>query len=259
MHKYLPRGIPTGHPLGPLWVAVWLSVTACLFAQVLRPATAQELTPVDLELVLAIDTSASVDRREYDLQMEGVARAFRDPAVIAAIRSAGPTGIAVTVVHWSSAHQQRKVVPWTQIRNGFQARAFADTVAARQQRLYTGSTGVGTALMFGERAIRTNRFDGRRKTIDISGDGVNNSGSLPEFVRDRVVATGVTINGLAILNESPFLDRYYERLVIGGPGSFVMTAAKYENVIEALRKKLIREIASATALNDHAPPGNPVP
>jgi hypothetical protein len=239
--------------------AGWLLLTASFTATPGSRAAAQELIPVDLELVLAIDTSASVDRREFDLQMEGVVRAFRDPAVIAAIRTTGPTGIAVTVVHWSSAHQQRRVVPWTQIRNGLQARAFADAIAAAQQRLYTGSTGVGSALTFGERTIRTNRFDGRRKTIDVSGDGVNNSGALPELVRDRVVDAGVTVNGLAILNESPFLDRYYERLVIGGPGSFVMSVAKYDQVIEALRKKLIREIASATAMNEPVMPGNPVP
>ena len=257
MRKYLPRVKSACDRLN-LLAAGWLLLNAGLHSLPTAPAAAQELVPVDLELVLAIDTSASVDRREYDLQMEGVVRAFRDPAVAAAIRTTGPTGIAVTVVHWSSAHQQRKVVPWTQIRSGFQASAFADSIAARQQRLYTGSTGVGSALTFGERTIRTNRFDGRRKTIDVSGDGVNNSGPLPEFVRDRVVEAGVTINGLAILNESPFLDRYYERLVIGGPGSFVMSVAKYEQVVEALRNKLIREIASATALNDHEMPGNPV-
>ena len=213
-------------------------------------AMAQETVVVDLELVLAVDTSASVDRREYDLQMEGIVRAFRDPAVAAAIRSTGRQGIAVTVVHWSSSHQQRRVVPWTQLTNGLQANAFARALEERAQRLYTGSTGIGGALQYGERIIRTNRFEGRRKTIDISGDGINNSGVLPAYMRDRVVGTGITINGLVILNESAYLDRYYEKEVTGGAGSFVMAVAKYEDLIEAMRKKLIREISSATAMNE---------
>lgn len=229
-----------------------LKISICCFLLALAVSApglkAQETVAVDLELVLAIDTSASVDRREYDLQMEGIVRAFRDPAVAAAIQSTGRRGIAVTVVHWSSSHQQRRVVPWTQLTNALQARAFARAVEQRARRLYTGSTGIGGALQYGERIIRRNRFEGRRKTIDISGDGINNSGVLPDYVRNQVIDSGVTINGLVILNESPFLDRYYEAQVTGGAGSFVMTVNEYEDVIDAMRKKLIREIASATAM-----------
>ncbi len=230
----------------PNFFVQFLAVVAvCLFA---ATAHGQDRIKVDLELVLAIDTSASVDSREYDLQMQGLVTAFRDPAVIAAIRTTGRNGIAVTVVHWSSAHQQRRVVPWTQLSNGHQTRAFARTIETSQQRLYTGSTGIGGALLYGERIIRNNRFDGRRKTIDISGDGINNSGSVPVFVRGQVIAAGVTINGLVILNESPFLDKYYRQNVTGGPDSFVVTVTDYDGVAEALKRKLIREISSATAM-----------
>ncbi|GAB4237701.1 MAG: DUF1194 domain-containing protein [Methyloligellaceae bacterium] len=205
-------------------------------------------TLVDLELVLAIDTSGSVDMREYRLQMEGVARAFRDPAVIAAIRGTGPAGIAVTVMHWSSSGEQHRLVPWMQIRGARSAAAFASRVRASMlPRRFSDSTGVGDALLAAERLIASNRFEGRRKSIDISGDGINNSGIPPELVRDAIVAAGVTINGLAILNEQPHLHRYYLRHVIGGAGAFVMTVARYDDIIAAMRVKLLREISISIA------------
>jgi hypothetical protein len=204
-------------------------------------------TTVDLELVLAVDTSASVDGREYNLQMEGLVRAFQDPGVIAAIKSTGSNGIAVTLLHWSSANQHKLVVPWTRLRTGYDALQFSAKIAQVSQRQFIGSTGIGGALLYAERTIRLNKFDGRRKSIDVSGDGPNNSGIIPSIVRDQVVAAGVTINGLAILNESPFLDRYFKREVIGGPNSFVMTVADYPDLIEGMRRKLIREISSAIA------------
>ena len=204
-------------------------------------------TPVDLELVLAVDTSASVDGREYNLMMEGLVRAFQDPGVIAAIKSTGSNGIAVTLLHWSSANQQKLVVPWTRLRSGYDALQFSARIAEVSQRRFIGSTGIGGALLFSERTIRLNQFDGRRKSIDVSGDGPNNSGVIPSIVRDQVIAAGVTINGLTILNESPFLDRYYRREVIGGPNSFVLTVNEYEDLVEGMRRKLIREISSAIA------------
>lgn len=204
-------------------------------------------TPVDLELVLAVDTSASVDGREYNLQMEGLVRAFQDPGVIAAIKSTGSNGIAVALLHWSSANQHKLVVPWTQLRTGYDALQFSARIANINQRQFIGSTGIGGALLFAERTIRLNQFDGRRKSIDVSGDGPNNSGVIPSIVRDQVIAAGVTINGLTILNESPFLDRYYKREVIGGPNSFVLTVNDYEDLVKGMRRKLIREISSAIA------------
>ena len=212
-----------------------------------RTTLAQGTLPVDLELVLAVDTSASVDRREYNLQMQGLVQAFQDPGVIAAIKSTGRQGIAVALLHWSSANQQNLVVPWTRLRSESDALSFSAKIAQLEQRMFVGSTGIGGALRSAERAIRRNQFEGRRKSIDVSGDGPNNSGVIPSIIRDQVVAAGITINGLTILNESPFLDRYYRREVIGGPNSFVMTVKNYENVVEGMRRKLIREISSAIA------------
>ncbi len=238
----------------------FIKTLAILALVVLAPAAGQAQSgngiPVDLELLLAVDTSASVDGREFNLQMEGLARAFRDPGVIAAIKSTGSNGIAVAVMQWSSANQQQLILPWTQLRNGQEARAFSDRIASITQRRFIGSTGIGGALRAGERQIRRNEFDGRRRSIDVSGDGPNNSGVVPSIIRDQVVATGITINGLTILNESPFLDRYYRREVIGGPNAFVMTVADYQAVVEGMRRKLIREISSAIA--DNAVPDLPI-
>lgn len=209
--------------------------------------TARNSIRVDLELVLAVDTSGSVDMAEYRLQMEGLVQAFRDPAVIAAIYGTGPSGIAVTVVHWSSASEQVQVVPWTQITDGASSRTFAAAIAAIPERSYRDSTGIGTALQFAERQIRRNRFEGRRKSIDVSGDGVNNSGIPPEIVRNGVTSSGITINGLAILNETPHLHRYYATNVIGGAGAFVMTVSSYRDIVAGMRAKLLREISISVA------------
>ncbi len=228
--------------------ALLATIAAMMVAGTERwPVCAQSRTSVDLELILAVDTSASVDRREYNLQVEGLVRAFQDPGVIAAIKSTGSNGIAVAVLHWSSANQQQLVVPWTRLRSGIDALKFSASIAKAGDRKFVGSTGIGAAVLAAERSIRRNTFEGRRKSIDVSGDGPNNSGVLPSFVRNQVVAAGVTINGLTILNESPFLDRYYRREVIGGPNSFVMAVKDYQDVVDGMRRKLIREISTAIA------------
>lgn len=184
---------------------------------------------------------------EYKTQMEGLIRAFRDPAVIAAIHGTGPKGIAVTLVHWSSAGEQKQVVPWTQIKDAATAHAFSEAMAARPTRTFNDSTGIGAMLQFGERLIRRNRFEGRRKAIDVSGDGNNNSGIPPQLIREGVVASGITINGLTILDENPHLHTYYARNVIGGAGAFVMTVESYVDIIAATRAKLLREISVSIA------------
>ena len=214
--------------------------------------------PVDLELVLAIDTSASVDASEYRLQMEGIRLAFQDPAIISAIRSTGPTGIAVTVVHWSSASQQKQIVPWTKINSEASAFAFSRQISASFQREYADSTGIGSVLQFGERLIRRNQFEGRRKSIDVSGDGINNSGVQPHYAREDVVAEGITINGLAILSDNPYLFQYFDNEVIGGPGAFVLTVNSYDDIVEGTRNKLLREISVAVSQAPDDPQSDPV-
>ena len=216
---------------------VWLLLPA-------GSACAQTRTPVDLELVLAIDTSGSVNGTEYQLQIDGLVRAFQDPGVITAImgtRAAG--GVAVSVVHWSSVNDQAQIVPWTLLHDERSARAFSVAIAAASKRSFANSTGIGGVLRYSERLIRRNRYEGRRKSIDVSGDGSNNSGIPPRLVRSMVVDEGITVNGLAILTDEPFLHLYFVDNVIGGAGAFVMTVNDYTDIVAGTRNKLLREIS----------------
>ena len=208
----------------------------------LLPATVRAAGPVDLELVLAIDSSASVDTDEFRLQMGGMASAFRDPAVLAEIAK-GPHGaIAVTVFEWSSIGFQTVDVPWTRIATPADAEALARHLEAQPRTVTTGATSISGALQFAATLFRDNAFQGIRRVIDLSGDGRNNQGTQVALARDQVAATGITINALAILNEYRELDIYFEREVIGGDGAFVEVARSYEDFAEAFRRKLTREL-----------------
>ncbi len=194
---------------------------------------------VALELVLAVDSSGSVDHVEFNLQTRGLAAAFRDPAVIDAILDAGP--VAVALVHWSGPDQQRLALDWTLVSDAGSAARFAKAVEA-VPRAYFGATALGDVLTLSAGLFGRNPFPGGRRVIDLSGDGPNNTLHGPEAARDFAVASGITINGLAILNESPDLDVYFRDRVIGGPGSFLVVARDYRDFARAMRLKLIREI-----------------
>lgn len=206
------------------------------------PAAAQDA--VDLELVLAVDASGSVDAREFALQKDGLASAFRDPEVIAALKGYAPGGIAVALMQWSGRHQQKLAVDWTRLNDEASALAFADAIEATG-RWILGETAVADALSAGVALLERNRFVGARRTIDLSGDGPNNSGGDPDTMRDAAAAAGITINGLAILNEIPTLDIYYTEHVIGGPDAFLLVAKDYQDFARAVRRKLLREIQGA--------------
>ncbi len=207
---------------------------------------------VDLELVLAVDVSLSMDRDEQRLQRDGYVAAFRDPKLLKAIQG-GPNGrIAVTYVEWAGAGIQAVVIPWRTISTAQNAQAFADTLAAKpiSRALMTSISEVVLLAhdLFGESPVQ-----GLRRVIDVSGDGPNNSGRQVEMARDRVVAAGVVVNGLAIRIRSgvgaysyfdlPDLDGYYKDCVIGGPGSFVLSIRKKSEFATAIRQKLLLEIA----------------
>jgi hypothetical protein len=216
------------------------------FLAVLIPAwssvSAAADIPVDLELVLAVDVSGSVDEEEAALQREGYVAALTDERVIAAIAS-GPLGrIALTYVEWAGEDYQRPVVGWTLIDG---ALAIAPIVTARW-------TSISTALDDAAARFNDNGFEGVRRVIDISGDGINNRGRSVVAARDAAVAAGITVNGLPILNDRPNpwggpppidLDSYYEHFVIGGPGAFIIVARDYGDFAAAILSKLIREIA----------------
>jgi Protein of unknown function (DUF1194) len=210
--------------------------------------------PVDLELVLGVDTSMSVASDEFALQMAGYARAFRHPEVLRAIESAGGNGIAVSLVQWADSAQQAVSIGWTRVGDPASAAAFADRIGATGRRFTGPGTALATALGFCLRLFDGNGFEGRRQVVDLSGDGRDNRGPKVTLIRDRALATGVTVNGLAIVSDEPFLDRYYERQLIAGPDAFVVAAADYRDFADAIVKKLVREIAGPQLARRSAPP-----
>lgn len=216
-------------------------VAAMAAALCLTPCAAAG-EPVALELVLAVDSSASVDAGEFDLQVKGIAQAFAHPEVIAAVESLGGMGMAVTVVQWSAPESSGAVLPFSHVYDRRTAKAFGFLVGLTQRRSTTGTTAIGNALELATALINGNAFDGDRRVIDVSGDGRNNTPPDVEGVRDRAVARGFTINGLAILSDDPRLDNYYESSVIGGRDAFVEVATGYDEFAQAIRRKLIREI-----------------
>jgi hypothetical protein len=210
-----------------------------------RPAAA---VPVDLELVLAVDCSGSVDADEFELQIGGYVAAFTHPSVIRAIRSGSIGAIAVTYVQWSGPFLQNQAVGWTLIRDEESAAQMATAIRAAQRTIFGGGTSL-SGIIDQARTLFGRGYEGTRRVIDISGDGINNAGRLPDAARDDAVRAGVTINGLAILTDVPLLDRYFQERVIGGPGAFVIPAASFENFAAAILNKLIREIAEVSAID----------
>jgi hypothetical protein len=207
---------------------------------------------VDLQLVLAIDVSSSVDHAEYVLQVAGVAAAFRSAEVGDAIARAAPNGIAVTVLQWASEGEQRQAVAWTRLAEDGDRLALAARIEAMPRIGIWGVTALGDALDVARGLFGTGGFVGGRQVIDVSGDGVANQGMPVAAARQRAVAAGITVNALAVLNEEPALEAYYLTQVIGGPGAFVMTAADYADFAAAIRIKLVREIIGAGLASDPA-------
>ena len=216
-----------------------LVVVVCLG---LGPRSGLSNQRVDLLLVVAIDVSGSVDRREFRLQRDGLATAFRHRAVVDAIRSGGAHGIAVTVVQWSGRDQQHVSVPWTVVRGAEDAVRLADRVNKIERRFYKGITHISGMINLGVQLTYAAPFAAARRVIDVSGDGIDNVDYTPHRARDTAVALGVTVNGLAILNEIPDLGVYYRATVVGGPGAFVINASDYDAYPAAILRKLIREI-----------------
>jgi hypothetical protein len=203
---------------------------------------------VDVELVLAADTSSSMDVEERQAQVEGYANAFGDEELIANLLS-GPIGrIAVTYVEWSD--EQRVIVPWTLISNVQDAERFAAAIAHALVYHDPHGTNITGALKFSAAALRLNQFAGSRLVIDISGDGENNSDLPPDPVRDAIVREGITINGLSLeIREDKRKDwrneptaSYYAAHVIGGPRAFLVSAYGMGAFEGALKRKLVQEM-----------------
>ena len=222
--------------------------TALLLLALPLAGHAQSSQPVDLELVLAIDASTSVDTEEFTLQRQGLSEAFRHPDVVSAVRAAGDLGIAVTLVQWSGVGRQHTSVDWTLVTDlDSAARLSAEIQAA--PRSIQGMTDIGDALNYSVVSLENNFYQGRRQVIDVSGDGSGNADAA-RAARDRAVVRGITVNGLVIDNEDIDLGElakldvraHYANHVIGGFGAFLMNATDFVDFKVAIRRKLIREI-----------------
>ena len=219
------------------------SIIFGLVFAILMPLPGMAQTKVDLELILMADGSGSIDDEEFTLQRGGYTRALRHPRIINAIRS-GPLGrIALTYVEWSGPFLQVPVVPWTMIGSKDDIAAFAKKLETHPRELYGGGTAVGSAVLYAIDSLKNNSFDGRRRVIDVSGDGPDRHGPLASDSRDQAVALGMVVNGLPILEGYFGLADWFRDNVIGGPGAFVIPARRFEDVETAIRIKLIREIA----------------
>jgi len=238
-----------------------LLAAGLLAALLAPPAPARAEMPVDLELVLAVDVSGSIDNQEATLQRDGYVTALSHPKVIAAIQAGMFGRIAVTYVEWAGVNFQNTIVPWRVIHDAKSAKSFAaelaDAIFTRER--YTSISG---GIQYAMPLFDNNGYEGARRVIDVSGDGPNNRGIYVEAARDAALARGIIINGLPILNDRfdgfggqnlHDLDLYFEKCVVGGPGSFVVAAKDFGDFAQAIVKKLILEIA------DLGPPPRVIP
>lgn len=228
---------------------------AAVLLGVLATAAHAEGLPVDLQLVLAVDVSESIDANEARLQREAYIAAFRDPEVLNAIQSGSLRRIAVTYFEWGESTHQKTLVDWTMVENENSLQEVAQKLA---ESGYSPArwTSISGALDFGVRRFEESPFSSERRAIDISGDGSNNHGRDVALAREEALAKGLTINGLPIVGDrlskygwprSADVDYYYENSVIGGPGAFVIAADSMHAFAEAILRKMVKEIAAIPA------------
>jgi hypothetical protein len=223
-------------------------------APVAAPKFAQSAAmAVDTELVLAVDVSFSMDPDEQALQREGYVQALMSREFMQALKLGANGRVAITYFEWANVGDQKILLPWRLIDGPETADAVAAELAAAPYRR-ASRTSISGGLMFGQSLFAASGFQGLRKVIDVSGDGANNNGPPVTLVRDDVLAKGTTINGLPIMLKKPNLmtmdiedlDVYYEDCVIGGPGAFVIPIKEREKFTEAIRTKLVQEVAGLT-------------
>jgi hypothetical protein len=229
---------------------------ALLATNLASPARTAE--PVDLLLVLAADVSRSIDGTKFQLQREGYASALSDPRVLNAIKSGFNGRIAVSLVEWSGQSSQKVVIDWMVIDGAQAAQQFGDRLL-ETPRSFADRTSISGGIDFAMTQLARAPYAAKRQTIDVSGDGTNNSGRDVRAARDDALKLGITINGLVILSEHPLpwnpehtnppggLANYYRANVMGGPGAFVMEAKDFQAFGQAIINKLIAEIAQRPA------------
>ena len=224
---------------------------ALLAALTIGSGPARAETEVDLALVIAVDVSYSMDVDEQTLQREGFIQAFRSALVHDSIRK-GLTGrIAVAYMEWAGAWDQKVILPWTVLEGPESANAFAERLAEAPTRR-AQRTSISGAIDFGVKLLAESGFAALRQVIDVSGDGPNNQGRPVTVARDEALARGITINGLPIMLKTPGyfdipdLDLYFRDCVIGGQGAFMVPAREREQFREAVKTKIILEVAGRT-------------
>ena len=230
------------------WTGMAAPPTGALFAD-----TRAGATPVDTERVLAVDISYSMDPEEQQLQREGYIAALTSREFMAALRGGMHARAAVTYFEWAGPYDQRIVVPWRLIDGPESADGVAADIARAPYRR-ASRTSISGALQFAKPLFDASGFNGIRRVVDVSGDGANNSGPPVEIARDDVLAAGITINGLPIMLKRPStftldidnLDIYYEDCVIGGPGAFIVPIHNRDQFRDAIRTKLVLEIAGGS-------------
>jgi hypothetical protein len=217
------------------------------------PQLSENLPSVDVELVIAVDVSYSMDMDELAIQREGYAQAIISKEFLQALKT-GPNGkISVTYFEWAASSDQKIIIPWRVIDGPETADAVANEIMKTPIRR-ASRTSISGAINFAMPLFDENPYRGMRRVIDISGDGPNNNGSPVTVARDAALEKGITINGLPIMVKEPSystmdidnLDFYYEDCVIGGPGSFVVTIKDRDKFKEAIRTKLLLEVAGRT-------------
>ncbi len=213
---------------------------------------------IDVELVFLADASRSIDDAEILFQRQGYADAITDPQILSVIRGGAYGKIALIYVEWGSTESQEVVVPWTVISDEVSAEAFAKRLMAEPRRAF-GRNAIGNAIAVAQALIETNDIEGFRKVIDLSADSANSWGGIPiETARQIAIDAGIAINGLAVLCRScsgrPVsydLERAFAETIIGGPGSFVITADGRDQFAAAVRRKLILELAGRDTGGPH--------
>ena len=219
----------------------------CFAAALLLVSTARDdaraQTAVDLQLVLAVDVSGSVNPQRFELQKMGYVAAFQNRRVLNTILAGRNQAIAVTMTQWSGPFLQSQVVPWTVLKDENSVKALAGAIESAPRMMYGGGTSISGAIDHSATLFPQAPFKAERRVIDVSGDGSNNRGRSVTQARDEAVDTGIVINGLPILAFEPFLDQYFKDYVIGGPGAFMIAAKSFETFAEAILMKLMIEIA----------------
>jgi hypothetical protein len=259
MQQVKPRAFIVSLIAGLAVVLTMAAAIAGAATATLRADKSPSAFPVDVELVIAVDVSYSMDPDEQALQREGYITGFTSREFMQALRNGVHGKIAVTYFEWAGTYDQKIIVPWRLIDGPEAADSFVNEIARAPYRR-ASRTSISGALTFAKPLFDGSGFRGIRRVIDVSGDGANNSGPFVTVVRDEVVADGITINGLPIMLKRPnsftmdieHLDIYYEDCVIGGPGAFVIPIREREQFREATRTKLVLEVAGRAPPVRHA-------